>query len=86
MKRMTCVYDSAKETNSSGLPKIFLRSKIDKPPKILIKTTNVAKSIESDIQKLRHQELMILSSSMYEKTYLQCSLERIFKVVQESNF
>ena len=47
----------------------MLKSEVDKPSKILIKTLN-AKDILSWIFKtVRHQELMILSSSMYEKTY-----------------
>ena len=49
--------------------------------------------IESEVHKtsnqifktLRHQQHIILSSRMYEKTYLQSSLEGVLKAIQVSS-
>ena len=64
---------------------LVLGSKVDKPSNFLIKTLNTEEYIESDIQKIRYQEYMILSSSMYEKTYLHGSLERVLKAIEVSS-
>ena len=47
-----------------------LGSDADKLFKILIKTSNLVEYIESHIQNIKAPKYMILSSSMYEKTYL----------------
>ena len=52
----------------------LLGSAIDKPSKILIKTSSVVEYIESHIQNIETLRADDLSSSMYEKTYLQGSL------------
>ena len=59
----------------------LIDSEVDKIFEILIKTLNATEYIES----LRHQEKIILSSSMYEKIYLQGSLERVLEPIQVSN-
>ena len=53
----------------------MLGSEVNKSSKILIKTSNAMEYIELDVKILRHQEQMILSSSMYEKIYLHGFLE-----------
>ena len=53
---------------------------VDNFPKVLIKTSNAAENIESDIQISSHQEQLILSSSMNEKTYLLVSLKEFLKL------
>ena len=50
---------------------ILLGFEVDKPSKFFIKISNAMESIESDIQNIKAPRLVILSSSMYEKTYLQ---------------
>ena len=64
---------------------LVLGSKVDKPSNFLIKTLNIEDYIESDIQKMRYEEYMILSSSMYEKTYLHGSLERVLEAIEGSS-
>ena len=53
---------------------------VDKLSEILIKTSNAAEFIESDIQNIEAQVKMILSSNMYEKIYLQVSLKEFLKL------
>ena len=48
--------------------------------KILIKTLNATEFLNQIFKILRHQEKMILSSNMYEKTYLQVSLQEFLKL------
>ena len=48
---------------------------VDKPSKFFIKISNAAEYIKSNIQ-------VILSSSIYEKTYLQGFLERVLEAIQ----
>ena len=64
------------------LVRSILCYEVDKPSKILIKISNVIEYIKSDIQNLRCQEQMILSSSMYEKPYLQGFLEGVLEAIQ----
>ena len=63
----------------------MLCSKNNKLSNFLIKTLNTEEYIESDIQKIRYQEYMILSSSMYKKTYLHGSLERVLEAIEVSS-
>ena len=56
---------------------------IDKPSKILIKTSSAAKYIKSDIQNIETPRIDYSKHLvMYEKTYLQGSLEGVFKAIQ----
>ena len=63
----------------------LLGSKVDKPSQIFVKTSSAMAYIKSDIQNMRHREQMILSCSIYEKRYLQCSLERVLEAIQVSS-
>ena len=63
----------------------FLGSKVNKSSQILIKTLNAMKYIESDVKKKRHQEKIILSSNMYDKIYLQGSVEGVLRTSQVSS-
>ena len=56
-------------------------SEVDKPSKILIKTSNAEDKLIWIFKILRHQELIILSSSMYEKTYLYGLLEGVLEAI-----
>ena len=70
----------------STFESVFLLGyEIDKSSKILIKTYLQIECIESDIKTSSHQEQMILSSSMYEKIYLQGSLEGVLEAIQVSS-
>ena len=62
-----------------------LGSEVYKPLKILIKISNTMNTMNQIFKMLWHQEPMILSSSMYEKTYLHDSLEGFLKVEQVSS-
>ena len=59
---------------------IMLRSKVDTPSKISIKTSNVTEYIESGIQNIEDQGKMILSSSMYEKHTYRIFLKEFLKL------
>ena len=52
-------------------------SEVDKLSKNFIKTSNAVEYIESDIQNIEHQEEMILSSKMCEKTFLLGIIEGV---------
>ena len=58
----------------------LMRSEVDNFLKILIKTPNATEFLNQIFKTLRHQEQMILSSNMYEKTYLQVSLKEFLKL------
>ena len=64
---------------------LLLGFKVDKPSKILIKILNEVEYIELNFKALRDQELMNLSSSMYEKIYLKVSLEGVLEVIHVSS-
>ena len=64
---------------------MLMSSKVNKPSEILIKTSNITEYSELDIQILRHQEQMILSSSMYEKTHLLGSFGGFIDAIQVSS-
>ena len=59
----------------------MLGCEVDKPLKILIKSLNVAQYIKLDIQNI---EALRKDDHMYEQTYLQCFLERVFQAIQVS--
>ena len=54
---------------------------VDKLVKILIKTYNAVNNLNWMFKTLIHQEYMILSSSMYEKTYLKGFLEGVLEAI-----
>ena len=55
-------------------------SEVDNFLKILIKHKMQQNSLNRIFKILSHQEQMILSSNMYEKTYLQVSLKEFLKL------
>ena len=55
---------------------------VDKPSKILIKILKIAKYIESNIQNTKAPRKIILSSNMYEKTYLKVQLKEFLKLLK----
>ena len=57
-------------------------SEVDNFLKISIKTSNAAEFLNQIFKILSHQEQMILSSSINEKTYLQGFLERVLEAIQ----
>ena len=60
----------------------MLGSQVDKPFKILLKTSNASKYFESNIQNI---EATRISSNMYKKTYLKGSLEGVLEAIQVSS-
>ena len=58
---------------------------VDNFLKISIKTSNAAEFLNRIFKILSHQEHMILSSSMNEKTYLQGFLEGFLEAIQVSS-
>ena len=66
----------------------LLDYKVNKISKILIKTLNALNQwnrLNQMFKTFRHQEQMILSSSLYEKTYLRGSLEGVIEAIQVSS-
>ena len=61
---------------------MVLCSQVDKPSKILIKTSNAAKYIESDIQNIETPKIDDLSSIMNEKIYLHDYLKGVLEAIQ----
>ena len=53
---------------------------VDQPSEFSIKTSNTVEYIKSDVQTLRHQEKMTLSSSIFEKN-IHDSFERVLKAI-----
>ena len=62
-----------------------MRSKVDNFLKILIKTSNAMEFLNRLFKILSHQEKMILSSSMNEKTYLHGFVEGFLEAIQVSS-
>ena len=59
---------------------ILMGSEVDNFLKISIKTSNAAEFLNQLFKTLWHKEQMILSSNMYEKTYLHVSLKEFLKL------
>ena len=57
-------------------------SEVDNFLKFLSKHQMQQNSLNRIFKTLRHQEQMILSSNMYEKTYLQVSLKEFLKLLK----
>ena len=60
-------------------------AKVDKSFEFSIKTSNATEYIELDVQNIEAPKKIILSSIMYEKTYLQGSLEGVLEAIQVSS-
>ena len=63
----------------------FLRFEVNKPSKILIKTSSTMEYIESNIQITKEPRKNDPLITIYEKTYLQGSLEGVLEVIQVSS-
>ena len=63
----------------------LLGSKVDKISKILSKHRMYRNTLNCIFKILSYQEHMILSFSMYEKTYLNGSLKGVLETIQVSS-